>query len=37
MDKAPVYVDLNELVEENIVLLSKDDWKTDTTHLHFGS
>lgn len=30
MDKARVYVDLNELVEENIVLLSKDDWKTDT-------
>ena len=30
MDKARVYVDLNELVEENIVLLSKDDWNTDT-------
>ena len=30
MDKARVYVDLNELVEENIVLLSKDDWTTDT-------
>ncbi len=30
MDKARVYVDFNELVEENVVLLSKDDWKTDS-------
>ena len=30
MDKARVYVDFNELVEENIVLLSKDDWKSDS-------
>lgn len=30
MDKARVYVDFNELVENNIVLLSKDDWKTDS-------
>ncbi len=30
MDKARVYVDFNELVEENIVLLSRDDWQTDT-------
>lgn len=30
MDKARIYVDFNELVDENTVLLSKDDTKTDT-------
>ena len=30
MDKARVYVDFNELVKDNIVLLSRDDWKTDS-------
>lgn len=30
MDKARVYVDFNELVEKNIVLLSKEDWKMDS-------
>lgn len=30
MDKARVYVDFNEVVEKNIVLLSKDDWKLDS-------
>ena len=30
MDKARVYVDLNEMVADDIVLLSKDDTKTDS-------
>ncbi|MDE7477528.1 MAG: hypothetical protein K2M91_06215 [Lachnospiraceae bacterium] len=30
MDKARIYVDLNEMVTEDIVLLSKDDTKTDS-------
>lgn len=30
VDKARVYVDFNELVENDVVLLSKDDWETDS-------
>jgi hypothetical protein len=30
MDKPRIYVDFNEMVTENIVLLSKDDTKTDS-------
>ena len=30
MDKACIYVDLNEMVEYDILLLSKDDTKTDS-------
>jgi len=30
MDKARIYVDFNELVDYNLVLLSKDDTKTDS-------
>ena len=30
LDKARIYVDLNEMVENNIVLLSKDDTITDS-------
>lgn len=30
MDKARIYVDFNEMVDPNTVLLSKDDIKTDS-------
>lgn len=31
MDKARIYVDFNEMLDHNIVLLSKDDTKIDST------
>lgn len=34
MDKARVYVDLNEMVTDDIVLLSKDDAKADSYGRH---